>query len=158
MKCEDVADRLSAFIDGELPEAERLRVQQHLEACARCAADRESLSLAWDQVPALPRAAPRTDLWPRLEARLAGDSAPRPWPWLWWSPSLTLATAVLIVGLLLGLRLGDLIVKPNALAADASPERIEMQYFADVFPGSLAAAVLSQRVETENADRRRPGR
>ncbi len=36
MPCDQVTDRLWAFIDGELPDDEMQAVQEHLEVCGRC--------------------------------------------------------------------------------------------------------------------------
>lgn len=43
MKCKRTSERLSAYLDGELPPQETLAVQQHLRACARCAAELDEL-------------------------------------------------------------------------------------------------------------------
>lgn len=43
MSCRRVQSRLSAYLDGELPPAERVRVSDHLAGCARCAAEAASL-------------------------------------------------------------------------------------------------------------------
>ena len=34
--CDDVADRLSAYVDGELTQGGRQRVDVHLEGCDAC--------------------------------------------------------------------------------------------------------------------------
>lgn len=36
MPCDQVMDRLWAFIDGELPAVEEQAVREHLEICGRC--------------------------------------------------------------------------------------------------------------------------
>ena len=41
-----VTEHLSALLDGELPELERARVEDHLKSCAACSAEREALSAA----------------------------------------------------------------------------------------------------------------
>ncbi len=42
LKCREVEDRFDSFIEGELPEAERISVEMHLGTCLKC---RESLAL-----------------------------------------------------------------------------------------------------------------
>ncbi len=37
MNCRDVQSRLTALMDGELPEATAARIQAHLDTCATCA-------------------------------------------------------------------------------------------------------------------------
>ncbi len=50
----DFSDRLSAYLDGELPDAERLALEQHVGSCRECTAELESLRRvsrmlkAWD--------------------------------------------------------------------------------------------------------------
>jgi len=40
MNCQEVKDSLPAFIDGELPPAERAEVEKHLEGCEECRAEK----------------------------------------------------------------------------------------------------------------------
>lgn len=146
MKCPDVIDRLSAFIDGELPDAKRQAVERHLDECPACAAVHRRLAEAWALVAEAPRVAPRVDLWPRIEARLA-DARPVPgWrAWLSWNPFPALATLALVAGLILGLRIGQVVVRDGGsggAAVDVQAGRLDVQYFGDVFPGSLAEVVL----------------
>ncbi len=44
LHCIRCANELSAYLDGELPAAERARVEAHVEACAPCAAELAELS------------------------------------------------------------------------------------------------------------------
>lgn len=37
IRCREVLERLSLYLDGELPEAEVVRVENHLRGCDRCA-------------------------------------------------------------------------------------------------------------------------
>ena len=120
MDCQHVTERLSAFLDRELPDQEQMSIQQHLDNCARCAADCESLSRAWDQVSAIPRATPRTDLWPRIEARLPRSRGWADWGWWVWSGLQVQAAAALIIGLLLGGWLEGLAVDVPRPASPAS--------------------------------------
>lgn len=39
MDCRDFSENLQAYIDGELKEAERLELEEHLEACGSCSAE-----------------------------------------------------------------------------------------------------------------------
>jgi hypothetical protein len=81
MNCRDVRDRLVAYLDDELSEAERAQVQHHLSECADCQQEfgqmwgiesrvRRSLRAmaAGAEVPA--------GAWPALQARLAAGSHP----------------------------------------------------------------------------------
>lgn len=69
-------ERLSAFLDGELPDSERIRVEAHWSGCAECreaAADLRGLIAAAAELPPAP---PERDLWPGIAARL--DETPAP--------------------------------------------------------------------------------
>jgi len=148
-----MASIFSRIIDGELPELERLRVQRHLSTCARCTAEHDSLAAAWGHVAALPRVGPRTDLWPRLAARLSEPKPRAAWPWLVWRPSAALAAATLVIGLILGMRLGDSVLGTPTPPTRAALAQNESLYFGDIFPGSLADVVLSRPVESPDPSR-----
>ena len=92
---EHVHDRLSDFLNGDLPEAERQFVQTHIESCAECRGDFESLRVTVQvlrQMPlqSVPRnftiAAPE----PRQSTRLF---------WLRWSSGVLAATFVALLAL-----------------------------------------------------------
>ena len=146
MRCQVVIDRLSAFIDGELPDAERQAVERHLDGCPACAAVHRRLAEAWALVAEAPRVAPRVDLWPRIEARLEGEPPVPAWrAWISWKPFPALATLALVAGLALGLRMGEVMAgagRNGATTAHVRAGRIDVQYLGDVFPGSLAEVVL----------------
>src|SRR4030065_477759 len=58
MECAKTWDRLSAYLDGDLPEQEREGIAQHLRKCARCAAEERALkeTLSLPRTPPLPAA------------------------------------------------------------------------------------------------------
>ncbi len=70
MECEQVRDRLVTF----LPVGQKARwpepVFRHLEDCASCRAERESLSRTWALLGRLPEAAPRKEVERRLMRRI----------------------------------------------------------------------------------------
>lgn len=156
MRCQVVIDRLSAYIDGELPDEQRRAVARHLDGCPACAAVHRRLGEAWALVAEAPRVAPRVDLWPAIEARLPGERPAPAWhAWIGWNPFPALATLALVAGLVLGLRMGEVIVSARGRVGapvDVRAGRIDVQYLGDVFPGSLAEVVLevaSPRAGTE---------
>lgn len=80
--CEVLRDRLDAYVDGELSEAETRAVQGHLAACPRCAgpvAFERALHIGLKRRLRDARVPP--GLWRRvrsaLEHRTAGDGAPQ---------------------------------------------------------------------------------
>jgi anti-sigma factor RsiW len=139
--CRGVVDRLSAFMDGEVPDAERDALQRHLSGCPACASVHQRLAEAWTLAADAPRVAPRVDLWPRIEARLDGE---RSWPaWLGrlaWNPLPALVTLMLVAGLLLGLRMGDAMMGGRSAGTPVEME-VSVLMLGDG-PGSLAEVVL----------------
>ena len=65
---------LSAYLDGELEAADRLRVEAHLAECAECRQVLEELRLMVRRAATLDDRPPEHDLWPAIEARIASAS------------------------------------------------------------------------------------
>lgn len=63
-------DRLSEYIDDELPDAERQALDAHLAACADCRAVLADLRGLVQRAAALPERTPAADLWPDIERRI----------------------------------------------------------------------------------------
>jgi putative zinc finger protein/SH3 domain-containing protein len=83
-----VEERLSAYVDGGLPEPERVQVRRHLQTCPRCQASLDALG--WTikllkQVPAPPL--PRQFTLPMPEPK------PVPAPWMRWGLAAASALA-----------------------------------------------------------------
>ncbi len=80
---EERREQLSALLDNELPAAERAELEAHLQSCAACRAELESLRRASALLRALPQPAlPRSFLLPTEPAAqpAAGEQAERPRP------------------------------------------------------------------------------
>jgi anti-sigma factor RsiW len=69
-------DRLSDYLDGDLPDNERVALEAHLDGCAECTAVLDDLRRVVQRARTLSPAAPTVDLWPDI-ARRIGASAPR---------------------------------------------------------------------------------
>jgi anti-sigma factor RsiW len=48
MDCDNLGPKLSAYLDGELPDKERLELEHHLEGCSRCQSSLEELRQTGD--------------------------------------------------------------------------------------------------------------
>ena len=91
MRCRECELLLWAFIDGELPSAERRAVAAHLESCSQCGRAYEQLRAFPLQVGQLQMATPSADFSARLMERIALLPPPsqiaahyeqrRPHPW-----------------------------------------------------------------------------
>jgi anti-sigma factor RsiW len=70
-------DRLSEYLDGELSDTERREMEQHLFACAECAAALEDLRNVVARASALEPLPPERDLWPDIAQRIGAVSPGR---------------------------------------------------------------------------------
>jgi hypothetical protein len=64
-------DRLSDYLDDELPPVERAEIEAHLAACRECATTVEELRAVVARAASLQPRPPAGDLWPGIEPRLA---------------------------------------------------------------------------------------
>ncbi|MGH7703121.1 MAG: anti-sigma factor family protein [Gemmatimonadales bacterium] len=73
-KCEEVFQRLDAYLDRELSEDEMRLVREHLEACARCASEHQFEMVVLDEVRRkLRRISVPEGLVAKVSALLAGE-------------------------------------------------------------------------------------
>jgi anti-sigma factor RsiW len=79
MTCNEINERLSAFLDGRLPAPEREQVAAHLEACAACRDELAALRFSADLVASLPAPRLPDDLAPCVVARASTS----PWRERW---------------------------------------------------------------------------
>jgi anti-sigma factor RsiW len=91
MTCATLDERLDGWVDGTLPEAERLEVESHLRSCPDCRERERGLRQVLAHAAALPRSvAPPRDLWPGIERRLRRGQT---WSWAFLRPGPALALA-----------------------------------------------------------------
>ncbi|HEX7337120.1 MAG TPA: zf-HC2 domain-containing protein [Gemmatimonadales bacterium] len=69
-------DRLSEYIDHELPVADRTALENHLSSCAECSAALADLRRIVARAGSLEFRGPARDLWPGIAARIAGPAVP----------------------------------------------------------------------------------
>jgi anti-sigma factor RsiW len=137
MVCDSWAEKLDAYLDGELPSAEARALGEHLRGCAGCAA--ESLSRV-QQKRAIQAAGQRFTPDPAFRARIQQSIAVRrrsSWSRLW-MPVLAAAMALLIVGVL------SLTVNRNRRA-----DRQLLSELADLHVATLASANPVDVVSTD---------
>lgn len=146
---------LLAFLDGELDEAERARVEAHLAACPACAAElerlralQEELESTFDAALAPVRLPVEADR--RIRERLMRRVEPRPWSW-WalWQRRGVVAQAVLAV-LVLAFALDT--TRVLRLPPPAAPQETLVLGQDRLAPGSQAAL----RVIVRAADTAKP--
>jgi hypothetical protein len=78
-------ERLSAFLDGDLPGPELSSVRHHLEACLACARRLDELGAVTRATRALEPPEPPPTLWPSIEGALARQTRAEKW-WASWRP------------------------------------------------------------------------
>lgn len=119
MSCEATRERLSAYVDGELPPGEAAETAEHLASCAACAREYEAVlqtvqtvreGLVRHHAPDVLRARVRTAL--RDEPAERAPVARRAWRAPWQAPWRAVAAALVVAVVSSGLTL---------LAADRRP-------------------------------------
>ena len=117
---EHVHDLLSEYLNGDLPDAERQVIQQHLDACARCRRDYESLRLTVNLVRQIPlQAVPRS-------FAIAAPEPRQSWRLRWLRLSTSALAAVFVALLALRLVLPSAI-QPAASTAATGESRVQSQ-------------------------------
>ena len=70
-------DRLSEYLDDELPPRERAELENHLTGCAECSATLAELRRVVARAHALESTGPAGDLWPGIAARIGATPTSR---------------------------------------------------------------------------------
>jgi anti-sigma factor RsiW len=78
VKCDETRSLLDAYLDQELTDTDRRRVEAHLASCTACAAAEARLAELIDTVRGATRFQPPDHLARRVHARLREDAAERP--------------------------------------------------------------------------------
>ena len=139
MACDEVRERLSAWLDGELAAEERQQVAAHLEVCPGCQEEMAVLSRLDAALGTLEVPLP-AQLSQRVLDRL------RPRRRYWWQ-SLAMA-ASLILGIVLGGTLARDYYPYSTSNGDA--EVLALEEFHDFPQGSLGAVMVSYQGEEIN--------
>jgi anti-sigma factor RsiW len=141
MKCTEVQEHLSAWLDGEVPEELRPQMSEHLAVCPVCQAELAVLERLDAALAELEAPAPR-DLAAGVLRRL-----PRPTPS--WGRSLALA-ACLVLGIFIGGSLTGTLYK-GIQPANSNGEIAQMEIFQDYPQGSVGGTFSYQGEEDNNA-------
>jgi len=81
MECQQIQERLSAYLEGSLPPAEKALIEQHLKPCQRCQEALADLRKTIEVVQGLPEVEPPAWLTQRVMARVRSEAAPRKTIW-----------------------------------------------------------------------------
>jgi anti-sigma factor RsiW len=91
MRCHDIDDLVTAYVEGELDERRSSAVRGHLRVCSTCAERVEDEARLREAAASLEPMDPPAELWSAIDARLAEAEiadARRPRVWLWWQRAL----------------------------------------------------------------------
>ena len=98
MKCEKVAQELTAYLDGRMDPTERRETEEHLAGCAACRERAEELHRVWSVLEEVPVIEPSFGFDARVRQRVAAE-AERSW-FAWFAPQTRLAfSAILLIAL-----------------------------------------------------------
>jgi len=91
MRCRDVDELVTVYVDGELDERRSSALRGHLRVCSGCAERVEDEARLREAAGSLEALDPPSDLWSAIDARLAEAEiadARRSRVWLWWQRAL----------------------------------------------------------------------
>lgn len=110
MKCRTIQRKLSAFLDGELPEKTTSRISEHLSKCPTCQQEAASLSSVWEGLEEMHAIDPSPYFWTRLSARIAQAEEQRfPLKEIWGMLHRLLVPATAIAASVVGLWIGGVL-------------------------------------------------
>jgi anti-sigma factor RsiW len=89
-------DRLSEYLDGELPTTDRAALEAHLETCSDCSALLADLRRVVDRAQGVEEYLPKRDLWPGIASRIGATPAAAPRIGRRWSFSMPQLAAAAI--------------------------------------------------------------
>jgi predicted anti-sigma-YlaC factor YlaD len=112
MNCKNVKKNFVSLLENELPEEQRVEIENHIKICPDCSRLLEEFSQLWQTVEHREKIQPSPYFWTRLKQRIIEyEEGRKPfWGWLegvvgWVRPAV--AVAVLLVCIFLGYSLGN---------------------------------------------------
>jgi len=154
MSCQNWEEKIALYLYEELTAAERAEVEQHLAACAGCAAAADELRKLQAVMSARPvrEASPELQVRARLDLEEALDREESSWralvrSWLGPSPRLAaprVATALSILAL--GFSVGWMMNRPSASRGISTGEANQASAFLGTDPESLRISGISRVV------------
>ena len=145
MKCNDVKQRIKAFLDNELTGQDTEAVSSHIKSCPSCSKEAALLSKTWEILLDLPGTETVPDLVPATLSRIQEESAAsflqRLTNLLLPVPAPAFAAIALFLGLFMGARLGELIsARYENIASAEDPLYLEL--FQELPPESIGDAYI----------------
>jgi len=132
MKHKEIRKKLLRYVDAELPQEERAEIQLHLQRCEQCRNDVELLSGAWNLSQSTRRMQPSPFLWNKIAARLEGKAQKgrlvhKVELFVRQTARPALTAAVVVLGLFIGIKLGNRLVMTEFSARQPGDASIQLQ-------------------------------
>lgn len=149
--CEEVIDRMEAWLDGDLDEAEAVRIRHHIDACPECRAERRFAEDVQDQLGGLPSFDIPSHVLDAVAKQTGGEPGSKStagWIPRWTSGRVAAAAAIGAIALLIALIVPEVRRPSPRLSAEeveavADQTRLALAYLSD----------LTKRAEAQAASR-----
>ena len=158
MNCKKIKKNLVSFLENELPEEQRVEMENHLRICPDCSRLLEEFSQLWEPLEHRERIQPPPYLWTRLKQRIIEYEEGRE-PVLGWLEGMihwarpAVAVAVLLICIFTGYSLGNFPRSANGQTAYQVDERtIALEQFFDSYHLSLLDDLSTGSIEATYLD------
>jgi predicted anti-sigma-YlaC factor YlaD len=146
-----IQKKLLRYLDDELSEQEKVKVQRHLERCETCREALQTIELMWATERPIERKTAPPFLWTRIAARLQSQTELEIFKGLGnpvrWVLRPVMTVVVLLFIFFSGIQLGNLMTgntgKASALSTEKVTDNFGMNYFEILPPGSVDANILA---------------
>ena len=156
MKCNDVQQRIKAYLDNELTGRDAEAISSHIKSCSACSQEAALLSRTWDILLELPGPETVPDLVPATLARIPEETdasflqrlsrlfLPVPAP--------AFAAIALVLGLFIGTRLGTSL-SIRYLEPGTREDPLYLEIFQELPPESIGDAYLQVNYSKGDEDK-----
>jgi anti-sigma factor RsiW len=145
MPCAIPHQTLSVYLDGELPEKERLWMKNHLKSCPSCREALERMRAVWKRID-LPIPEPAPYPATRVLGRLTADTRPTVASWFGRLLVPAATVAVMVLGFLFGNMVGSNGNGQSVAAAEETTASVYADQFAD-FPKNSFGQMYCELVD-----------
>jgi len=156
MKCNDVQQRIKAYLDNELTGRDAEAISSHIKSCSSCSQAAALLSRTWDILLELPGPETVPDLVPATLSRIPEEAAasflqslsrlflPVPAP--------AFAAIAIVLGLFIGARLGTSI-STRYSEPGATEDPLYLEIFQELPPESIGDAYIQVNYSKGDEDK-----
>jgi hypothetical protein len=128
MKCQDLQELISAYVDGELPQTQRDFVEEHLQRCRGCQLTLAEYTRISNQMSSLRSTPPLPDIKEEIMSKTNTENVINK-PRRWLSPVLIAAPFVLALAIALPIVIPTLALTPEKVLAKAGDAMLNVKSF-----------------------------